>query len=164
MTKIHQDIFDKIRTLLKEHFKEDLKEFEEGTHLTIADSGIWISMDDTELTVGYGFTHRHYNPEYDNILDAIDRFFNLLTKRKKITAYFKGDFCYKNKTEIELAKDSYDDMGISTTWLFPFWKTTVVKANFEDKLIDSIDFENSITTIKNYAQQAFGKKAGSVVN
>ena len=31
MTKVHQDIFDKIKTLLKEHFKEDLKEFEEGT-------------------------------------------------------------------------------------------------------------------------------------
>ncbi|MEY5046919.1 MAG: hypothetical protein RLZZ175_278 [Bacteroidota bacterium] len=82
MTKVHQDIFDKIKTSLKEHFKEDLKEFEEGTYLTIADSGIWISVDDTELTFGYGFTHRHYNPEYDDILGGIERFYNLLTKRK----------------------------------------------------------------------------------
>jgi hypothetical protein len=151
MTKKHQDIFDKIKTLLKEHFNEDLKEFEEGTHLTISDSGIWISVDESGLTVGYGLTHQHYNPEYDDVLNGIDHFFNLLTKRKKITGCFKGDFCYKNKTEIELSKDNFYELGISMTWLFPFWKTTVIEVKFEDKIIDSIEFENSITTIKNYA-------------
>jgi hypothetical protein len=153
MTKIHQDIFAQIKALLKEQFKADLIEDEEGTHLTIADSGIWISANDTELTIGYGFDHTHYNPEYDNILGGVERFFNLLTKRKKITSFFKGELCYKNKIEIELAKDIYDDMGTSMTWLYPFWKVTVEKVTFDDKLIDSIEFENSIAKIKNYAQQ-----------
>ncbi|MEY5046920.1 MAG: hypothetical protein RLZZ175_279 [Bacteroidota bacterium] len=40
------------------------------------------------------------------------------------------------------------------TWFFPFWKTTVEKIKFEDKLIESTDFEDSITKIKKYAQQA----------
>lgn len=163
MNKPHQDIFDQIKTLLKMTFKDDIKEFEQGTHLTLADTGIWISVDDTELTIGFGLTHRHYNPDYDNINEGIDSFFNLLTKRKRITGYFKGDFCYKNKTEIELGNSNYDNLGTAMTWLFPFWKTTVIKEKFEEKLIDSPEFESEIARIKNYAQQHLAKSGATVI-
>lgn len=52
-----------IQELLKEHFGSDLKEYEGGKHLTIGDSGIWISCDERELTVGFGLAHHHYDPE-----------------------------------------------------------------------------------------------------
>jgi hypothetical protein len=162
MTNIHHEIFDKIKTMLKEYFKENLKEFEEGKYLTISDSGIWISVDDTELTIGYGLASRHYNTEYDDISTGIDSFYNLLTKRKKITRFFKGGFCYKTKIEVELRKDCYDYFGTLMTWLFPFWKTTTTEIKFEDKFINSLEFENSITAIINYIQLTLGKKAGTV--
>jgi len=69
-------------------------------HLTIGKSGIWISIDDNELTIGHGMNHKHYHNEYNDITEAIDEFFNLLTRKKRITTYNKGNFQYKNKTEI----------------------------------------------------------------
>jgi hypothetical protein len=49
--KKHQAIHSKIKELLKNHFGSDLKEYEDGKHLTIGETGIWISCDDRELTV-----------------------------------------------------------------------------------------------------------------
>jgi len=146
--KKHQIIFEKIKVLLKKHFGEELKEYEEGTNLTIGDSGVWISSDDKELTIGYGMTHTHYDPEYDDIELGIDRFFNLLTRRKRITEYLKGDFSYKNKTEIELDNSEFDNMGISMTWLFPYWKRTKERVSFENNLIDRSLIEDEIKEIK----------------
>lgn len=150
--KKHQIIFEKIKYLLKERFGSDLKEYEEGMHLTINDSGIWISSDDRELTVGYGLAHTHYDPEYDDTQVAIERFFNLLTRRKRITKFFKGNFSYKIKTELVLSDSEYEDLGTAMTWLFPFWKRTKKEVSFEDSLIDFSKIEMEIEEIKNYAQ------------
>ena len=146
--KKHQVIFEKIKELLKKHFGEEIKEYEEGTILTIGYSGVLISSNDRELTIGYGMTHTNYDPDYDDIGLAIDRFFNLLTKRKRITEYLKGNFSYKNKTEIELDNSEYDNMGISMTWLFPYWKRTKEKISFRENLIDRSIIEDGINQIK----------------
>ena len=50
--KKHQVIYSKIKELLKNHFGSDLKEYEDGDHLAIGETGVWISCDDSELTVG----------------------------------------------------------------------------------------------------------------
>lgn len=152
--KHHQELFKRIKDFLTRHLNNLIEEHEEGSYLAIGDTGIWISCDERELTVGYGFSHRHYDPEYDNILEAITEFFDLLTKRKRVTEYYKGNFQYKYKTEIELEKDSFKYLGTSMTWLFPYWKRTTIKERFTDKVFDSSKVEHEIDEIKNYAQQA----------
>ncbi len=151
--KKHQAIYSKIKELLKKHFGSDLKEYEEGDHLTIGETGIWISSDDSELTVGYGMVHQHFDPKFDDIQIAIDRFFNLLTKRKRITKYYKGSFSYKNKIDLILNNSEFENLGTAMTWLFPYWKKTKKEVQYEENLIDSAVIENEIKEIKTYAEQ-----------
>ncbi len=151
--KKHQAIYFKIKELLKNHFGSDLKEYEEGDHLTIGESGIWISCEERELTVGYGLVHQHFDPEYDDVQIAIDRFFNLLTKRKRITKYYKGNFAYKNETDLILSDSEFENLGTAMTWLYPYWKKTKKEIQFEENLIDSDSIEKELKEIKNYAQQ-----------
>lgn len=146
--KKHQVIFEKTKELLKRHFEEDLKECEDGAHLTINDTGIWIASDDRELTIGYGLTHNHYDPEYDDLNQAIERFFNLLTRRKRITEFLKVDFSYKHKTEIELYEGKYEQIGTAITWFFPFWKRTTKRITFENRLINFSVIEMEIEEIR----------------
>ena len=150
--KKHQVIYSKIKELLKNHFGSDLKEYEEGDHLTIGDTGVWISCNDRELTVGYGLVCQHFDPDYDDIQNAIDRFFNLLTKRRRITKYYKGSFSYKNKTELILNDSEFENLGTAMTWLFPHWKRTKKEVQYEENLIDSSAIVVEIEEIKNYAQ------------
>ncbi len=151
--KKHQLIFEKIKTFLSEQFGEALNEYEEGTHLTIGETGIWISVDDSELTIGYGMNHKHYQPEYDEITEFVNEFSNLLTRQKGITVFYKGEFAYKNKVEIENSEGEFKELGTSLTWLFPYWKKTRVKIRIEPSLIDSSKVEREIVEIKNYVRQ-----------
>jgi hypothetical protein len=152
--KKHQVIYSKIKELLKNHFESDLKEYEDDHHLTIGESGVLISCDDRELTVGYGLVHQHFDPEYDDIQNAIDRFFNLLTKKKRITKYYKGSFSYKNKTELILNDSEFENLGTVMTWLFPYWKKTKKEIQYEESLVDPLTIEKEVNEIKNYAQHS----------
>jgi len=149
----HQLIFEKIKKLLSDQFGKDLNEYEDGSHLTIGETGIWISSDNRELTVGYGLVHQHFDPEYDDIQIAIDRFFNLLTKRKRITKYYKGNFSYKNKTDLILNDSEFENLGTAMTWLFPYWKKTKEVVQYEENIIDYSAIEKEIKELKHYAQQ-----------
>ena len=150
--KKHQIIFEKIKKFLSEQFGQDLNEYEDGSHLTIGETGIWISSDDRELTIGYGMVHQHFDPEYDDIQIAIDRFFNLLTKRKRITKYYKGNFSYKNKIDLVINDSDFENLGTAMTWLFPYWKNTKEEVQYEESLIDFSKIEKELEEIKNYAQ------------
>ena len=150
--KKHQIIFEKIKKFLSEQFGQDLNEYEDGSHLTIGETGIWISSDDRELTIGYGMVHQHFDPEYDDIQIAIDRFFNLLTKRKRITKYYKGNFSYKNKIDLVINDSDFENLGTAMTWLFPYWKKTKEEVQYEESLIDFSKIEKELVEIKNYAQ------------
>lgn len=149
--KVHQLIFAKIKKLLSKEFGENLDEFEEGNYLTIGDSGIWISVDEDEFTVGYGMNHRHYHYEYDDINEAVSEFFNLLTRKRRVTTFFKGKYSYKNKVEIENVDGKFEVLSTSSTWLFPYWKKTRTKVETEPGLIDYTKIENEILEIKNCA-------------
>ena len=153
MNKKHQQIFEMIKSLLSKHFGKDLHEYEDGTHLSIGETGIWISSDDMELTVGYGINHRHYLSKKEFIIEAVNDFFNLLTKKKRITEFYKGTNPYKIKTEIEKSNEEYFELSTSLTWLFPFWKKTEKKINTEEKILEYSKIEKEISEIKNYAQQ-----------
>jgi hypothetical protein len=151
--KKHQQIFQKIKAFLLEQFGEQINEYENGTYLVIGETGVWISSDEMELTVGYGMNHRHYLGEKEFITEAVDDFFNLLTKRKKTTEYYKGKSSYKIKTEIESANGEYSTLSTSMIPIFPFWKKTEKKIEVNEKLLDASGIENEISEIKNYAQQ-----------
>ena len=141
--KKHQIIFNKIKELLKNRFSGELEEHDDGMYLSIGDSGIWISSDDQELTVGYGLVHQHYDPEYDSLEQAVEHFFNLLTCRVRRTDFYKGEFAYRHKIELELSNGNHDSLGSAMTWLFPYWKRTTKQVTFQDKLlnIDEIQSE-----------------------
>ena len=38
------------------------------------------------------------------------------------------------------------------TWLYPYWKKTIVKEYFTDRILDSSECGHEINEIKNYAQ------------
>jgi hypothetical protein len=143
----HQDIFKKIKDLLSRHATIKVDELDYGTHLTIDQTGIWLESEPQELTIGYGLTHRHYNPKNDNLRHGLDRFFNLLTRRKRITLYSKKDKVFKEKTEIQISEDKYEELGVAVTWLVPFWQKTTKTITFEEPLIEYRKIENEIKEI-----------------
>ena len=155
--KIHQVVFDKIERLLKKYLGDKLivyiEKYNGGyveTHLTIKATDIWISCDNTEFTIGSGFNHKHFNSEFSNFTEISEDLINLLTQRKRITKYYKGNTCYKKRTEIETKETKYKELMTSLTWFFPFWKPTKEKVFYEDKLIDNADIIIEINEIKNY--------------
>ncbi|MCL5128005.1 hypothetical protein [Algibacter sp. L4_22] len=125
--KTHQFIFEKTQAILNNHLVErltvDTDKYDDGyteTRLTITDTDIWIACDDNEITIGCGFNHRHYYPEFDNLDKVVDDLFNLFTQKKRITKYYKGNTCYKKRTEIEIEASNYKELSTSSTWLFHF--------------------------------------------
>ena len=146
--KNHQIIFTKIKKLLLNQFGEDIVMHEEETHLAIGESGIWISMDEDDLTIGYGMNYRHYHHEYDDLTEAIEDFFNLLTRKTRITTYYKGEYQYKNKVEIENFLGEYNELSTSMTWLYPYWKKTNEKIEIIESLLSYNEIERKIIEIK----------------
>ena len=146
--KTHEIVFSEIKQLLHKCFPNKIEEYEDGMYLSIAGSGIWISSDDRELTVGNGLIHQHYDPDHDDIAKAVEHFFNLLTCRKKRTDYFKGEFSYKYKIELELPDGTLENLGTAMTWIFPFWKRTDEKVTYEDRLISTDNIKHDLLDIK----------------
>ena len=102
--KVHQVILKKTEAFLKRHLGNKLniaiEKYDDGykeTHLSITDTDFRISCDDRELTIGNGFNHQHFNPEYDDINEIIEILLNSLTKRKRITEYYKSKFFKRDK-------------------------------------------------------------------
>ena len=149
--KAHQTIYENIKTILKDYFGEDLREYDDGDHITIGDTGIWISSDDSELTVGHGMNHRHYDCEIDNMQDAINEFQNILTRKKRITNYYKGEHSFKSTAEIENQNGDFEVLSTSLTWLYPFWKKTIIETYNIDPIINSPKIIKQIEELKEYA-------------
>ncbi|NPD86404.1 hypothetical protein HNS38_16650 [Lentimicrobium sp. L6] len=146
--KKHEVIFEKVKNLLTKYFPDQIEENENGMYLSIKDTGLWISADPRELTIGYGMTHIHCDPEYDNLNEAIELFFNLMTCKKQITKYYKGDFSYKHRIDLLLADNEVYNLGTAMTWLFPYWKKTIIKVEIEDEIIELNKVENDMNEIK----------------
>ena len=158
--KNHQIIFEKTYSLLQKCFGDKLNihvdNYADGytdTHLSVSEYDIWISCDDKEITLGHGANHKHLNPEYDDIYKGISEFFDLLTKRKRITKLYKGSTCFSIKTEIEIDTGKYKTLGTSTFLFYPFWKKTTKQVEVEERIIELKEFEKQIEEIKSYAQQ-----------
>ncbi|WP_074405976.1 hypothetical protein [Aquimarina megaterium] len=151
--KPNQYLFEKFSNLLNEEFSQSINEYEDGNHLTIEDTGFWISIDDKELTIGFGLNHTHYNFDYNSMEDAIDTFFLLLTKRKKITDYSKGLKIFKTKVEIEVGNEKLIDLGTTSTFSLQFWKKTESKISYSNELLKTEKVTELWKELINYAQQ-----------
>ena len=151
--KSNQYLFEKFSHLLKEEFQQGIKEYDEGNYLTVGDTGLWISLDERELTIGFGLNHTHYDFEYDSMEDAIDTFFLLLTKRKKITNYSKGSRNFKTKVEIEINNKETVDLGTSATFPLQFWKRTESKISYSNELLNTEKVNKEWKELINYAQE-----------
>lgn len=153
--KMHQIVFGKIAELFQAHFKEDAvmnlgayDDYSEN-HLSLKNTGIWISCDEYELIFGTGFNHRHYIPEFDNLIDCLDEFQKMLTKPIRKTEFFKGDYCYKTKLEITTDNGDFKEFSTSSTFYISFWKKTTEKITIQKPIIDSLEFEQAFSEIKN---------------
>lgn len=143
----HQKIFKEISDLLSKHVAVKLDEVDHGTQLTIDETEIWLDCDPHELTIGYGLVHHHYNPNHNDLKKAIEQLINVLTRRKRITTYHKGNRIFKRKTEIEVQNGKFEHFGTAMTWAFPFWRRTTKTIQFHEPLIDFIKIENEIQAI-----------------
>ena len=152
--KPNQYLFEKFSSLLKDEFHQAVKEYDNGNHITIGETGLWISLDKKELTIGLGLNHIHYDFDYDSMEDAIDTFFLLLTKRKKITDYSKGSRNFKTKVEIELNNKETLDLGTTATFPLQFWKRTESKIFYQNELLNTEKVTKEWKDLINYAKQS----------
>jgi len=155
--KEHERIFEKLKNLITKHFPDRVVENANGMHLAIKGTGLWISFDPKGLIVGYEMTHIHFNPEYDDLNESLELFFNLLTCKKKISKYYKGKFSYKHRVDLILGDNEIYNLGTAMTWLYPYWKKARCKVEIQDEIIELELIENEINEIKNYAQQLNNK-------
>jgi hypothetical protein len=108
-------------------------------------------VDKQEITVGYGLSHQHFDIEHDNIYEAIEVFFNLLARKKRITQYYKGNYPFKNIVEIEDANGNLNVLGTRFSLLFPYWKKTRKEVKSLNGLIEFEKIKEEIQGIKNHA-------------
>ncbi|AFM05564.1 hypothetical protein Fleli_3233 [Bernardetia litoralis DSM 6794] len=150
----HQIIFEKIKILLQKYCSEKVQistdKYNE-THIAIDESEIWLSCDENYLTIGYGMGHHHYDSETDNFYKVIEELFYLLTKRIRVTEYYKGNHCYKTKTEVEQTDSFFEERSTSINFFVPFWKKTTKKVSFKEKVTEQNLIETEIKEIRNYA-------------
>ena len=153
MTK-HQQIFSEIKKLLKSYFPDKISEFENGTHLTLGsenekDSSIWIELNQNgELIVGFGISHLHYDPKYDDLNKGFDDFLLFLTCKKRRIDYYKGKYRFKKEYEFENKNGTWENYGTTSTWTFQFWKKTIKKTNSQNGFINYKEIESEIEEIK----------------
>ncbi|SFJ66978.1 hypothetical protein [Olleya namhaensis] len=150
----HELTFSKIKEFLESHFPERISEYEDGTHLTLdskndEESSIWIELDeDGQLTVGFGISHLHYDPKYDDLNKGFNDFLRFLTCKKRRIDYYKGKFPFKNEYEFENENGTWENYGTSLTWAFPFWKKTTKKTTNQNGFINITKIESEIEKIK----------------
>ncbi len=154
--KAHQILFDKTHELLKRYLGNRLtfrlECYDDGykeSHLSITESEVWLSCDDKEITIGEGVAHKHYIPEYDSMIVAVDHLISLLCYRKKITAFYKGGLCYKKRIVLEGKASQAKSVTTTSTRLFTFWKPKEVRVFYEEAYIDKANFLVEMNEIKN---------------
>jgi hypothetical protein len=151
----HKEIFLKIKQLLEAHFSVRLEVYENGNFLTINpkkedESDVWIAYDVNNggLTVGYGFSQKHYSPDHDNLEDGFNRFLNFLIGKKRRTNYKKDSYLYKSKYEFETEGGAFEVYGKPVRWLFPFWKKTIQEVTYQNEGLFSPQIKEEIKAIR----------------
>ena len=146
----HRKIFDQLETIFNQAFKQRFRKTvdNDDIYIEIIDSDFYIRCNDVELTIGYGTIHRHFNEDYQNLNNAIDKIFQLITNRIKVQNFSKGNKIYKKTVEIEFPDKHIEDFGSMITMFYPFWKVTKIETEYYDKLINSVEIKDLFEDLK----------------
>lgn len=149
--KLHQKKFNEIKSVLQSKLGERIfVEKEQDTiFLTIIDSDLWLSVDDSEFTVGFGMNHTHFSEKYENLHEGFQEAFDLLTNEVRITEYIKGKTVYKVMTEIKISDSNIKNLGTTGILIYPFWKKTKIETSYFEKIIDQREIESKMNEILN---------------
>ncbi|KFF11345.1 hypothetical protein IW15_16515 [Chryseobacterium soli] len=147
--KIHLKKFNEIQNLLQLKLGAKVKVEEENgsTFLSIKDSNLWLSVDHSEFTVGFGLNHTHFSEEYGNLQNGIRQVFDLLTSEVRVTKYIKGETVYKAITEIKTSDSNIENLGITGILIYPFWKKTRIETSYFERIINRDDLIPEIDLI-----------------
>ncbi|MCL1674794.1 hypothetical protein [Elizabethkingia meningoseptica] len=143
--KLHQKKFHGIKDLLISKLGERVvisKEHGNET-LELENSDFWMTATETELIIGYGINHTHYSEDFDNLESGIKQAFDLLTHRIRTTKQIKGNYIIKVSTDIEFSKWRFENIGISRSLFYPFWKKTVTEQSFNEKIIEGSEIKDA---------------------
>ncbi|PID88202.1 MAG: hypothetical protein CSB06_01835 [Bacteroidia bacterium] len=149
--KIFLKISNVLKTYLGDRVETDVKRYEDGYEeytLTIKDADIWITCDDYEIIVGNGYPHLHINEDYGGLKEGLEILLNMFTKKKKVTEFYKGKYCYKTEIEIEEGENKYRPFSNTTVLLYPFWKKTRKNIHFQEPLVNPEQVKQEIEEIK----------------
>ena len=149
--KIHEKKFNEIKDLLTTKLVEKVIVFKEhGTEfLKIENTEFWLSIDEKEFTVGYGFNHTHFSDDYGNLYEGIIQAFDLITNKVKTTKFIKGNTIFKTIVEIEFPNSELVNIGETGLLIFPFWKKTKIETYFSDLIINKSEIENEVNKLIN---------------
>ncbi len=149
--KIHEKKFNEIKDLLTTKLVEKVSVYREhGTEfLKIENTEFWLSIDEKEFTVGYGYNHTHFSEDYGNLYEGIIQAFDLITNKVKTTKFIKGNTIFKTKVEIEFPNSKLVNIGETGLLIFPFWKKTKIETCFSDLIINKSEIENEVNKLIN---------------
>ena len=147
----HQRKFNEIKNLLKEKLGEKIDVISKNGNeiIEIKNSNLWLMVDKTEFTVGFGLNHTHFSDEYGNLDDGIFQTLDLLTNRIKTTNFIKGNTIFKTTVEIEYENSKPVNIGTTNLLIYPFWKKTKIETIVSEKIIKKKEIEKEANLILN---------------
>ena len=147
----HQRKFNEIKNLLKEKLVEKIDVISKNGNeiIEIKNSNLWLMVDKTEFTVGFGLNHTHFSDEYGNLDDGIFQTLDLLTNRIKTTNFIKGNTIFKTTVEIEYENSKPVNIGTTNLLIYPFWKKTKIETIVSEEIIKKKEIEKEANLILN---------------
>jgi len=147
----HQRKFNEIKNLLKEKLGEKIDVISKNGNeiIEIKNSNLWLMVDKTEFTVGFGLNHTHFCDKYGNLDDGIFQTLDLLTNRIKTTNFIKGNTIFKTTVEIEYENSKPVNIGTTNLLIYPFWKKTKIETIVSEKIIKKKEIEKEANLILN---------------
>ena len=147
----HQRKFNEIKNLLKEKLGEKIDVISKNGNeiIEIKNSNLWLMVDKTEFTVGFGLNHTHFSDEYGNLDDGIFQTLDLLTNRIKTTNFIKGNTIFKTTVEIEYDNSKPLNIGTTNLLIYPFWKRTKIETIVSEEIIKKKEIEKEANLILN---------------
>ncbi|HCN11371.1 MAG TPA: hypothetical protein DIS75_03380 [Chryseobacterium sp.] len=147
----HQRKFNEIKNLLKEKLGEKIDVISKNGNeiIEIKNSNLWLMVDKTEFTVGFGLNHTHFSDKYGNLDDGIFQTLDLLTNRIKTTNFIKGNTIFKTTVEIEYENSKPVNIGTTNLLIYPFWKKTKIETIVSEKIIKKKEIEKEANLILN---------------
>lgn len=156
--EIHEYLLSEIGQFLKQEFPEETTVQEDGFDVNFEFNTLWIGIDEREIIIGLDDHHEHFNYEFDNLEEAIDSLFLILTKRKIFTDYYKGSRPFKTRVELEVKEGELVHLGTMVSIPLQFWKATTSEQHSVEPFIEEETVVSQWKKMINHAQQRLKHK------